>query len=154
MDFWWWFLWVGLALVAVGVGAIVTGRLRSSAVPDRTGWVEVPGTIVDWEYGTARSAGSGETGQRSPRFPRVRYPLPDGSEGEFTNPTHLDTGIYRTGRRVRVVVDPADPSRAELVTANRDRRLMGCFLGGIGVWFVLMGLVAVAAFLIALAITT
>lgn len=154
MDFWWWFLWVGLALVVVGVGAMVMGRLRTSSVPDRTGWVEVPGTIVRWVHSDRQPPGGDATEHRSPMFPVVRYPLPDGTEAEFTNPTHLDTGIYRTGRQVRVVVDPGDPSRAELVTTNRDRRMIGCAYGGIGVVFVLLGLVGIVVFVMWLAATT
>jgi hypothetical protein len=83
-------------------------------------------------------------------FPVVEYPLPDGSTRRFRNPTTLDTGYYRTGRSVVVLVDPADPQVAELATANRDRAagralftVLGTVLGGLGV--VVLAVVVVVA---------
>lgn len=152
MDAWWTLLLVGLLLTAAGVYFVVSGRRRSSTAPDRAGWREVPGTIVDWVPGRWHPRGGSGPDTRRPFFPRVRYLLPDGSEREFTNPTHLATGFYRTGRTVRVLVDPADPTRAELATAGRDRRLLGCLHAGLGGCLVSMGLLTLAVFVVALVV--
>lgn len=113
----WIFVVGGIASALVGAYFVRSG-LRMSKVPDRSGWLVVPGEITEWRSGQ-RIGPPGEADVRHhPRYPVVRYHLPDGSLNVFVNRTTMDTGLYRTGGRVEVLVDPQDPRRAELTTSG------------------------------------
>ena len=119
-------LLVGALLVAIG--------LRSLFRPARTTWTRVPGVVVAW------------TGS-DVRYPVVEYALPDGTLRRFRNPTTLDLGSYRTGRPVTVLVDPEDPTRAELAGTRTHAVLLGCAFLLLGSTALVVG-VAVTALLL------
>ena len=140
----WWMSVGGSSLVLVLCGGyflVVGHRLRPPR--SRVGWLQVPGTVVDWEAVRLRGTHPGEAYHRT-MFPVVEYPLPDGTPRRFRNPTTLDVGVYRTGQSVVVLVDPADPEVAELSTSGRDRTTGRALFMVLGTVFSFLGVVILA----------
>jgi len=149
----WWIILGGLAFALAG-GYIVRSGLRLRGVPDRTGWLRVPGEITEWRTGQRIGPPDGTDVRTHPRYPVVRYQLPDGSLNVFVNRTTMDTGLYLTGGRVEVLVDPQDPRRAELSTTGRDQRLISWGHLGLGAVFVVLGLLVCAGGVVWLLVTS
>ena len=124
-----------LGACVVGVVFLLTGW-RAGRVPDATGWWRVPGTIVAWEDGGHRGRGT------DVRYPVVEYPLPDGALHRLRMPTTFDTGRYRTGVPVTVLVDPADPRRAQLPASTVHALLLRVVFWLLGSMALVGGLVA------------
>lgn len=140
---------LGLFFVAGGVTFLLAGARRMER-PARDRWLRVTGTVVAWEAVDVPRIASDQFVDRM-MMPVVEYPLPDGTPHRFRNPTTLDTGIYRTGRPVEVLVDPADPRRAEMAATQTHQRLiggvhscLGAVLGAVGLLLLLgTGLAAI-----------
>lgn len=113
----------GLLLLAGGLAFLFVG-VRRLERPSRVGWHSVTGTVVDWEAVAVPRVASDQAVERMV-FPIVEYPLPDGTRYRFRNPTTFDTGVYLTGRAVEVLVDPADPRRAEMAATQQHHRWIG-----------------------------
>ncbi|MFT4197489.1 MAG: DUF3592 domain-containing protein [Pseudoxanthomonas sp.] len=132
---------VGLLFLVAGM-AFVRSGFRFRRRPDRAGWHRAEGTIVGYRPGPWMGP-PGE--QERLLFPVVRHVLPDGSEREFVNPTTIDTGLYRTGIRRPILVNPADPSQAELAGSNAVRGYLGCGHAALGAISCAIGAAALAA---------
>jgi len=141
---------VGLGLAAAGGYLVLHARRLVPA--DRSGWVRVRGTVVAWTSDPDRFAGvqTEQLTRRVKQFPVVEYPLPDGSTGRFASATTWDLGTYPTGTPATVLVDPADPHRAELADAQPTVRTVSCLHAAIGTVLLAAGLVLVAGALLVL----
>ncbi|MCT9127371.1 DUF3592 domain-containing protein [Cupriavidus gilardii] len=140
---------VGILFLMLGVAFVRSGS-QFRRRPDRVGWRRAEGVIVGYRPGPWTGPA---TEQERLLFPVVRYVLPDGSEREFVNPTTVDTGLYRTGITRPILVNPADPSQAELASSRAVRASLHwghVVLGGV---FCVGGaaMLAVAVLLLALA---
>lgn len=140
---------IGILFLVIGVAFVRSGS-QFRRRPDRAGWRRAEGVIVGYRPGPWTGPANE---QERLLFPVVRYVLPDGSEREFVNPTTVDTGLYRTGLRRAILVNPGDPSQAELASSNTVRaslRWGHVVLGGV---FCVMGaaMLAVAVLLLGLA---
>lgn len=139
MDGIWLAIFFAALMLFVGGMFLVVGRTMARR-PEREGWWQVPGTIVDWELGEPRHLFAAEHNQgRDIMFPVVEYLLPDGTPHRFRNPTTRDSGRRPRGVPVTVIVDPADPRRAELPATARQARGLGCVLIGVGIPLILAG---------------
>ncbi|MEJ7833733.1 MAG: DUF3592 domain-containing protein [Nocardioides sp.] len=142
------FFFAGLMLFVGALFASIGRRLAARPVPE--GWLQVPGTIVDWVVGEPSSVFAARHNHgRNIMFPIIEYLLPDGTPHRFRNATTRDNGRRPRGVPVTVLVHPADPRRAELPGTAGQSRSMGCLGVGLGLALMLAGalLAGVTAYL-------
>lgn len=76
--------------------------------------------------------------------PVVRFALPDGRSVDTATMSARNPPPAQVGQVVEIQYDPADPTRADLVHGSALGRV-SCVTVGLGIGFVLIGVVALAA---------
>ncbi|WP_165777714.1 DUF3592 domain-containing protein [Amycolatopsis antarctica] len=137
-----WLVFGGFAVGGVCL-AVQGWRIGRQSVKTPGNWLPTQGVVVRYHWKNVA-----RTGNRDQlAFPVVQYAGPDGRHYEFISDVTIDTGIYRTGKQVGILVDPRAPGNARLASADATVKTTGCLFGVLGCGLAGIGLVATAIFL-------
>lgn len=137
------FLLIGIAIAAIGVGAMVYGRRRSGAARRiRRSWTRSHGRVVAMQ--THQRAGWTQNDDNQPWYhPVVEYTLPDGSPIRAESATGAKPAPAKVGDDIALYYDPAAPEEMMVDAGLASPGMTGTGFVVIGVGMVVVGALAV-----------